>query len=185
MARPVATDFLHSMRFQVTATDAGRGISLTPTGRADAGFKTVTTPEITLENVEYREGTSIYTKKFPGLPTVNDITLSRGVARLDTTFWDWARRAAEGSGEYRIDFQIQHFHRDTALNRSNAAPGSVNHTNISLASPARVYQVFEAFPIRCKVADDLDATGSDVSLMELDCSIEHFEMISNPAPSTP
>lgn len=183
MARPQSTDFLHSMKFQVVVDDGDRGITFAPSGRADAGFSNVTTPEATLEAVEYREGTFIYTKKFPGNPTMNDITMSRGVARLDSTFWDWMRKTIEGSGEYRVDLTIRHFHRDTALVRDFPTTGaSPNLTNINIDRPARAYKVKECFPMRHKVAGDLDATASEISVMELDVAFEHFE-IENFAPA--
>jgi phage tail-like protein len=176
MAREVATDFIHSMRFQVVATDGARP-GLSPDGRADAGFSMVTTPEATVEAVEYKEGTFIYTRKYPGNPTMNDLTFSRGVARRDSSFWDWLRVVIEGTGEYRQDLDINHFHRDTALIRATPASGTeANLTNLDTTAPARVYHVREAFPIRHKVAADLDATASEISIMEMDCSYEHFEV---------
>lgn len=175
MARPVATDFIHSMRFQVVTTDGSRP-SLRPEGRPEAGFSNVTTPEATVEAVEYREGTFLYTRKYPGLTTMADITCNRGVARKDTTFWDWLRKVIEGSGEYRQDLDIRHFHRDTALTRADSDGGNPNLTQITIDNPARVYHVKEAFPIRHKVAGDMDATASEVSIMEIDFSFEYFEV---------
>lgn len=180
MARAVATDFLHSMRFQVAIDDGDRGISLSPDGRAEAGFSNVTTPEATSEAVEYREGTYVYTQKYPGNPTMNDITMSRGVARRDSTFWDWMRRVLEGSGEYRVDLSVKQFHRDTALTRDTPATTTVNKTSISTDVPARTYLIKQAFPIRHKVAGDLDATASEISIMELDLSFEYFEILEGP-----
>ena len=182
MARPVATDFLHSMRYQVVVDTGDRGISLAAEGRSDAGFSNVTTPEVTSEAVEYREGTYIYTQKYPGLPSMNDLTLSRGVARRDSTFWDWMRVTVEGSGEYRVDLSIRHFHRDTSLVRDNPAVDTVNLTRINIDTPARTYLVKEAFPLRHKVAGDLDATASEISIMELDVGFEHFEVAEGEAP---
>lgn len=177
MAREVATDFLHSMRFQVVANDAGRP-TLDAPGRVDAGFTTVSTPEATVEAVEYREGTFIYMRKFPGNPTVADLTFNRGVAKRDSSFWDWLRVIIEGSGDYRQDLQIKHFHRQEALPRSVGpfTGETANQTVIDIGAPARVYHVREAFPVRHKVAGDLDATASEVSIMELDVAFEHFEV---------
>jgi phage tail-like protein len=183
MARPVATDFLHSMRFTVDVTAADPAITLIPDGRPQAGFSAVTTPEATVEAVEYKEGTFVYTRKYPGNPTVSDLTFSRGVARLDATFWNWLRRVIEGTGDYRADLEIKHFHRDTALIREVPAVGTANLTNIDTSSiPAKTYAVHEAFPIRHKVAADLDATASEISVMELDCAYENFEVVQGAAP---
>lgn len=176
MARAVASDFIHSMRYQVVIADPNVA-TFSPNGRRDAGFTNVSTPEATIEAVEYKEGTFVYTRKYPGNPTVSDISLSRGVARSDSTFWDWLRRVIEGSGEYRADVDINHYHREEALLRARDQVGSEgNFTNINLDTPARIYHVKEAFPIRHKVAGDLDATASEISIMELDLAYEHFDV---------
>lgn len=182
MARSQQTDFLHSMRFHVTAIIAQGGATdldlnaSVQQGKAQAGFSSVTTPEATVEAVEYREGTYVYTRKQPGNPTLADITMQRGVARADSSFWKWLRVVIEGSGEYRADLQISHYHRDRALTREYPAQGTVNLASIDLNNPARIYHVHEAFPTRHKVAGDLDATASEISLMEVDFAYESFEV---------
>jgi len=194
MARPLNTDYLHSMRFHVSIDDAQNSpiIDLNPTGRPDAGFSNVTTPEATVEAVEYKEGTMIYTRKYPGNPTVSDITLSRGVARQDSSFWGWLRVVLEGGplgsneAQYRADLTIKHYHRDNSLVRDQPTNGGLpNRTNIKPAdiTAARSYHVKEAFPIRHKVAGDLDATASEISIMELDLAYEHFEVEEHAIPS--
>jgi phage tail-like protein len=177
MARELASDFLHSMRFLVRTTQGNRP-SLDPPGRVGAGFSMVTTPEASVEAVEYREGNYVYTRKYPGLATVTDITLSRGVARRDSSFWDWMRIVIEGDGEYRQDLIIEHHHRDTALRRATPANGSqANLTEIATDSvPARRYYINQGFPIRHKVAGDLDATAAEISIMEMDIAFEYFEV---------
>lgn len=188
MARSQHTDFLHSMRFHVNAAIAPGGagdldLNATVTqGKAQAGFSNVSTPEATVEAVEYREGGYIYTRKYPGNPSMSDITMQRGVARADTSFWKWLRVVIEGSGEYRADLTIMHYHRDRALTREYPAQGTVNLAGIDLDNPARVYHVKEAFPTRHKVAGDLDATASEISLMELDFAYESFEVEERSAP---
>lgn len=180
MARAVASDFLHSMRFLVTS-DARNSLSRRNNADgnqgAEAGFSMVSTPEATVEVVEYKEGTFVYTRKQPGNATMADISMSRGVCRGDSSFWDWLRRVIEGSGEYRSDLQIKHFDRIAALSREYPATGTANLTSFSKdALPARTYHVKEAFPSRHKVAGDLDATASEISIMEMDVAFEHFEV---------
>lgn len=184
MARAQVTDFLHNMRFHVDVVNAGGAdrLNLIPNGRPQAGFQSVSTPGVTVEGVEYKEGNNIYTKKYPGNPAMDDITLMRGVARGDSSFWDWLRVIIEGSGEYRADIQIKHYHRDSSLNREFPAQGIDNKTILNLDLPARVYHVKEAFPTRHKVAGDLDSTASDISIMEMDITYEHFEVEELRAP---
>lgn len=181
MARAVATDYLHSMRFQVAVNDGNNPLTtLNPDGVVEAGFSAVTTPEMTVEAVEYKEGNMIYTRKYPGNPSMSDITLSRGVARVDSSFWNWMQLVAEGAefdqpvAQYRQDLDIRHFHRDTSLTGDTVQ----NRTQLDVGSPARIYRIKEAFPIRHKVAGDLDATASEISIMELDLSFEHFDVVT-------
>jgi len=176
MARPVAEDFLHSMRFHVEIIDGSRPDA--GFGPPEAGFSMCSVPEATVEAVEYKEGTYIYTRKQPGNTSFSDVSLSRGVAITDTAFWVWMKTVIEGAGEYRQDIRIKHYHREEAL------PGSgdvgANLTAIPTSEDAaRTYELFNAFPIRHKVAGDLDATASEISIMELDLSYEYFNLIVN------
>jgi phage tail-like protein len=186
MARAVAGDFLHSMRFHVRVVQEDR-VTLQPDAeiRADAGFSMVSIPEATLEAVEYKEGTMIYTRKQPGNVTISDISMSRGVTRRDSSFWNWARKTIEGSGEYRVDLHVEHFHRVGSLTRedSNGSNPNLDKMNSDARSPARIYRIFEAFPIRHKPAGDLDATASEISIMELDVACERFEVEELELPS--
>lgn len=196
MVRTVSQDFLHSMRFHVSIEGANNAGYLRGSARdvgaqkAEAGFSACTTPEASLEAVEYKEGNFVYTRKYAGVPTISDITMSRGVARQDSSFWDWMKAAIEGgpiagTGVYREDVRIQHFHRDTFLEDGGGTPPK---TLIDMGSegpvPGRVYLCREAFPIRHKTAADLDATASEISIMELDVSMEYFEVNEGAVPGT-
>ena len=166
MARPTASDFLHNMRF---------GVRTANTQYLAGGFSACSTPEASNEAVEYREGQQVYTQKFPGLPTMSDLTLSKGVVLLANAFYDWMFSTIEGAATYRDEIVIAHFHRAAlpgfgGINADNATAISDN------ATPRREYTCTNAFPIRCKVAADLDATSSDVSVSELDVAYEAFSI---------
>lgn len=182
MARAAASDPLHSFRFHVRANGAdsgrvngstdlfqpgGTGAGYTVGDGAEAGFQAVTTPEFTLEHVEYREGTKTYTEKYPGIPTVNDLTMSRGVARKDTAFFDWIVRAIEGA-EYRCDLTIFHFIRGARSQPFASVDVADDNT--------KRYVIRNGSPSRVKVAADLDASTGDVSLAEVDVVYERFEI---------
>jgi len=85
MARPVAEDFLHSMRFHVEVID-GSAPSTDRLGPPEAGFARCSVPEPTVEPVEYKEGTYIYTRKQPGNTTFADISLARGPGIIGKIF---------------------------------------------------------------------------------------------------
>jgi phage tail-like protein len=173
VARSVALDFLHNMRFHVS-TDAPTGdagdISTGGQGSPEAGFTACTVPEATVESVEYKEGQYLYTRKYPGHVTYADVTLSRGVARTESGFWRWIRTVIEGTGEYRRTVMIKHYHREDVLPGATLNPQE--NLLIPTAQPARVYSLFEAYPARHKFSSDLDGTDSAVSIMELDIAYE-------------
>ena len=189
MARAVTDDFLHAMRFHVFTIpdDSGRRYlplsSSVTEGKPKAGFSAMGVPSATVDTPEYREGHYIYTRKQPGIPTMDDITMSRGVARTDTDFWDWLRVVIEGRGGYRNDLEILHFAREgdsgePALPRNfPVAQLRQNAQGLNLDSEARVtYRVFEAFPNSHRVSTDLDGTASDIAIKELGISYERFEV---------
>jgi len=181
MARSMQTDYINGMRFHVVATGFAGRRYLSPPGRPEAGFSACTTPEVSGEAVEYREGTFVYTQKYPGIPSMGgDLTMSRGVARRDTTLFDWMRIVIEGGaaegGEYRADLLIKQFHRREVLVGDPSS--SVNFNTIDVNSiPAKTYNIFQAFPTRCKPAADFDATSGDVSVAELDVAFESFTIL--------
>lgn len=177
MARAQATDPLHSFRFHARAASVAGldGDPLQPEDgsgivgdAAEAGFQAVGTPEYTVEASEYREGTRTYTQKYPGVPSTNDVTMSRGVARGDTAFYNWVTAAIEGR-EYRTDLTIYH-----ATRTGRSFPFSATDDFSDDNSKRMV--LFQAFPIRIKPAADLDAATSDVSLAEMDVAFEHFDL---------
>lgn len=169
MARAQALDYLHNMRFHVSAVENFIPLNTT---NAQAGFSAVTIPEASVEAVEYREGQFLYTRKYPGHVTFNNITMSRGVARKDASFWEWMRTVIEGTAEYRTELLIKHFHRADTLPGASQPPAE----NLNLTAPAKTYKVWQAFPVRHKMSSDLDATDSSVSIAELDIAYEHCDM---------
>lgn len=185
MARAKATDYLHSMRFAVFVEGYGAdntrqlGTLTSASGTPSAGFNACTIPELTQDAVEYREGHYIYTRKFVGLPTVSDVTLSRGVALGDGTFYKWMKDVVEGNSEYRADVTIRHFHRD-AKPQSTSTAVSTMSVDPDPAHGYIDYRCFECFPIRVKMASDLDATASEVSIQEIDLAVEYFSRVETP-----
>ena len=156
-----ARTLLHAFRFHVrTVSEQGQFSG----DDGEAGFQSVTLPEISTEAVEYREGTYTYTRKYPGVPTVSDVTLMRGVTKKDTSFFDWIMASVKG-GEYRTDMTIYHWHRD-----------GKTHGVLADLNSARKYNCYECLPTRVKPAADLDATSSEVSMAEIDVALEYFEI---------
>lgn len=162
MARASASDPLHAFRFHVRSENGF--VEFTDSNLGEAGFQSVSMPELSVEAVEYKEGIWTYTRKYAGIPTVSDITLMRGVTKTNTKFFDWTKAAAEG-GEYRSNITVYHWHRD----------GKLPFQLADLAA-ARQINCFECIPTRTKAAGDLDATSSEVSLEEMDIAMEYFSI---------
>ena len=179
MARSISSDFLMQFRFGVgVAAGAPSEEATTIFGSSSpdrtqlAGFSNVSVPEGTLAPIEYREGHFTYTQKVPGMPSLNDLTLSRGVTKRDTTFYDWWVKSAEGNGEYRADLLIYHYHRNDTLPT----------TSPPAQQAAIIYSVEDAWASKNKPSSDLDATSGEISVGEIDVIYEYFEVI-NAAPA--
>ena len=188
MAREVISDFLHSFRYHVSVSTTDGTVFLgssaingtKPTGASQmqpqAGFSAVNTPSGTIDAVEYREGQYIYTRKYPGIPTMDDVTMSRGVALTDTEFFKWFIVAAEGFGEYRADVSIFHFHRHDGLSGRIGTPPTAAEGRFLDKEARKEYKLFDAFPTAHKVAGDLDGTASEISIMDLTVAYERFDV---------
>lgn len=169
MARPLGNDFYQNFRFHILMDDDSGDDNRLP----EAGFSQCTTPELSIDTAEYREGQFLYTRKIAGIPSMADITVSKGIVRREARFWIWIKACAEGNGNYRNNFSIRHYHRE-----GNLVGGSSGITQNSYGH-LRTYGVKQAYPTRYKVASDLDATSSDISVEELDFTYEHFDVTSN------
>lgn len=180
MARSAASDLLNNMRFHVTASLPGGVDPLQPRAeglaeRVQAGFNTVTIPEITSEAVEYKEGLMHFPRKYVGAPTVGDVSLNRGVAARDTTFYDLSMRAAKGNGEYRVDLTILEYAREALRGGRGIDPRT--------ADPARTIRCYNAIPTRCKPSADKDSSSGDISIAEIDFAVEDMDL-ALPTPSS-
>lgn len=172
--RPANTDFLQGFRYHVIASDANDADPLQPTVQSDrehhgaggqAGFQSVTIPEISVEASEYREGTFKYTQKYPGPPTVSEFTLMQGVTKQNTAFHDMVMASVDGE-EYRADVRIYHYQR-TEMDQATSA---------TVADDIRRLECKECFAIRAKAMGDLDSMAGDISLAEVDLACESFEV---------
>ena len=179
----MSTDPLMNFRFHVDATGVGGVQKLAVPGRPQAGFVSCTVPAPTNEVAVYKEGNFVYERKYPGPPKYNEVTLSRGVIRNEGVFWNWMLQVMEGSGEYRADVAIKHFHRDTSLLGVEPVrpAGTPNFTQLNFDNPAFIYHLFEAFPTSTKISGDLNSTDNNVSMTEMTLAFEYMNVEENPA----
>jgi phage tail-like protein len=169
MARAATNDFLQGFRYHAVArTFDGTNPLQIDRGESgmnpQAGFQSITIPELSQDVVEYREGNSFWTAKQPGIPTVSDITLMRGVTKSDTTFFNWVLGAIQGVN-YRVDLDIYHYARDEM---------TIGVSTTAAEPSDRPLYCKDCIPTRVKPLGDLDATASEVSLAEVDVAVERF-----------
>lgn len=187
MARSQNLDFLQSFRFHVS-TNAPKGATVPGdinTSAAlqgtEAGFSAATVPEMTMEAVDYKEGQYLYIRKYPGNATFNEVTLSRGVARIDTGFWRWINTVNAGTAEFRYDVDIKHYHRTDPNQQNGIMPGAQNppaeNLLITSVNPSRTYRCYNGFPSRHKFSSDLDGTDAAVAVQELDIAYEYCALV--------
>lgn len=144
MPRLIASDPYQGYQFEV----------LFPNGEVVGGFSTITTPELVTEQVEYKTGLMKMKQKFPGIPTISDITLIRGVIKNNSELYAFVKKTLDNV-DYRTDLTIIHKHKD---------------------GTKRLYKLYNAFGIRVKMATDFDGNSSEISLEEMDIAFEDFDV---------
>ena len=168
MARALSSDFFQGYAFHVREPNNYLAVG--------AGFQNVDVPEVTVNAVEYREGTYTYTRKQPGIPTQGELSLRRGVTRASSDFYNWILNVIEGR-DYRTDLEIYHYHRvDEGFQQTDG-------------TPSRIYRALECFPTRYKPAETLEATSEDISVEDLGLAYEELVLVrqgsdGDPTPST-
>jgi phage tail-like protein len=162
-ARSQSTDPFSSNRFHIVDTEGYLNLA-TPA----AGFNSITLPTMNVEMIEYNEGLNLYAKKYPGRPTFDDVTMTKGVVKNDSAFAAWCRATAEGQ-PYRTNIVIRHFHRDDVA-------GQIDY---STARPYREIKLIHAWPISMKPGSDFDSLSSEISIEELTVTFEYFRIVLN------
>lgn len=162
-ARSQSTDPFSMHRFHITDSDSVLNVA-----SPAAGFNSCSAPEMTIGSVEYQEGINLYRRKFPGEVTFTPLTLTKGLVKNDTTFYEWVRATAENK-PYRIGkLIIKHYHRDDVS-------GLIDYRN---ATPSKTIECYNVFPTRVKVAGDFDSLSADISVEEIEFEIEYFRILN-------
>jgi phage tail-like protein len=178
MARGIATDVFQNFKYQVV--DAGAGDVLN--AKVEGGFSQVSIPDVTLDVIEYKEGIHTWKRKYPGSPTVADVTLGRGVAKNRTRFFQWVLAAINGN-EYRTDLVIHVFHRDQWATGVNDLAGDL--TLLEKPTASLQIKLKQAFAMMVRPGSDLDAQGADILLEEIQIACESIEITRNNVKDAP
>jgi len=155
MARSIETDPYHDFRFQLVDPAGG---NLDPV----AGFTSVSMPNLVVEEAQYREGTFLWTQKYPGIPSVSDVTMTKGIFRRDSDFFNWVLKVVNGGQEYRTELVLQQYHIQDEF--------GIN------GSPSRATRLREVWGKDAKPTNDFEASSSAIAIQSLTVSVEEFEV---------
>lgn len=168
-ARSQSTDPFLQNRFHVV-DDSGFLNLASPA----AGFQTCTMPQVNIETHEYKEGLWLYRRKFVGDATFDDISMTKGVVKNDSSFLKWVMAGIMGYS-YRTNITINHYHRDDVT-------GLLDFTS---ATPYRRIILYNAIPTNTKLGSDFDSMASDTSIEECTFSYEYLKLQVNGKDVTP
>jgi len=161
--RSVAEDQIQSFRFRVFEVEGGAGVFANED--PIAGFNTITTPNLTFETAEHRTGTERYTKKYLGPPTWEDCSMTRGILRGDTTFYNWAVNKYLNKSPFRTDLEVRVYDQEG----DGTSPDD---------EWVRGFIMRQCIPTSVKPLGDLDASASDVNMQEITTALEECELTS-------
>jgi len=100
MARSILNDKLMSHQFHLLDVDFS--MSLPPWVLLPSiGFSSITSPEITIDTDEVKEGTDPFVHHILGKASTNTLTLQRGVSAFNSDFWRWISACLMGNGPYK------------------------------------------------------------------------------------
>ena len=119
-------------------------------------------PNIAAEEAPYREGTMKWTQKYPGIPVVGDITMTKGIFKRDSDFFNWVLKVINGGEEYRTELLLQQFHISDEF--------GIN------GSPSRVTRLRECWGKDAKPTNDVDASSSAIGIQSLVVSCESMDV---------
>lgn len=199
MARVRLLDRLQSFKFHLL--DVSWSLSVPPFAlQPAAGFKSITAPEVSLETEEFAEGNYWFKRHLISGGSIGNITLMRGATFYDAEFWTWMSASIRGQvggllppfgpgmeGKRRNLLLIQYTgysvrgiaDAGSAIDSAaSAAAGFLPNVTGALALPARAWLLLGCLPVRYKASTDFDASSGEVSVMELELSIDRLEEFS-------
>lgn len=140
----------------------GKG-STDPKSLYVGGFQNATTPTLTQDEGEHKTGLQKYAQKFgTGNSTLDNLTMEQLVVSTQPYFAKLMFRAMEG-GATRMDLIVVHF--DLGLFKNGA---SMMRRSEALEKYAMIYLYEGCIPTSVKPDGDLDATGGDIAVGELE-----------------
>lgn len=147
------------------------------------GFKSVSAPQLNIENQPIKEGNYEFPRKVIKSASVAPITLEQGVSIVNSDFYDWVRKAVVGRMGPRNLLLVQ-FSRINPVGASEGTFRSAGSGNFFASAfgnaefaariPGRAWLLENCRPASYKVGSDFDGLSQEVSLATLDIEMEEF-----------
>jgi len=120
------------------------------------GFSEISGLETETKAIEYRHGDSAVFSpiKMPGLRTVGNVTLKKGVFTKDSIFWDWFKQNTLNT-----------------IKRKTVIISLLNEK----AAPMMTWTLTNAFPVKMQ-ATDLKSDASEVAIESLELAYETLDV---------
>ena len=180
MARYRFSDILMTNRFHVLDVS----LSFPPVLIPIFGFQNCTSPELTIQYREIKEGNYEYPRKVVERASVSVMTFENGSQLLNSDFYDWISKAPDGR-TVKKNLMVIHF--------TNIDPRSINFdgsekkfentagqsslgglVEFDFRLPAKAWLLKNCVPARYKGGMDFDAMSTQPSLQQLDIEYEEF-----------
>ncbi len=132
------------------------------------GFQHCTSPEITVNTKEIKEGTFEYPHHVMESAKVNDITLTSGAKFGDSDFYDWITGYVRGEPYRRRNLLLIQY-SEVGIGNVGAPTGNAIQPLLDLVGrvPARSWLLRSCIPTNYKASEDFDALSHSVSLQSL------------------
>lgn len=167
MARKQHTDFFQNNRFHLVDLSFEFPLVLLPV----FGFTGCSAPEVGIDLEDVKEGTYEFPRKVnKGRASISTITLRQGLQFINSDLWDWMRKSLTGNVGRR-SLLLVHFSR-VAATKDLSFTKFGQQVDIALRVPGKAWYLVNCIPSRLKLASDMDALDTGISVSELDLDME-------------
>jgi phage tail-like protein len=201
MARSIINDLLQNHRFWLFDVVPSATLPFYVLGSPVYAFSAITAPEYTFDTREVKQMNSMFKRTVYEGGSMGTMTLSRGARVYDDTFYEWVKRAIEGTDSINRTLMLIQYtgasmlgeaaaKAEKVVNVVQSIAGGVQNPlrgvgrfedldrNYALNVPGRAWVLFDCVPTRYRTGSDFDATDASVSIMELEMAVESFTEIA-------
>ena len=203
MARNILSDLLQNHRFWLFDVVPSSTLPFYVLGSPVYAFSSITAPEYTFDTRKVKQMNSMFKHAVYEGGEVGNITLQRGARVYDDSFYEWVKRAIDGTDSIDRTLMLVQYSgaslsglkgvaraanviQDIATAVQNPLRAIGNFDDMSrgyaLNMPGRAWVLWGCVPVRYRSSSDFDATDAAVSLMELELEVYSFAEIALLAP---